>query len=174
MRQKADYSQSTIPTVTPYRKVSGAQDVVDLERLVDLAEPLGAAGRAATSALVERQLQLAQQAGDFLARRHMAHVRAGAERCLVEVVQRGQAAGKEFAVNDPFGEAVDRTEAEPERQLVESVGDQLLVARSKHRQPVAHDDPVGTGAIDLPALAPGVAHHLRIMALAGDRIVLWV
>ena len=38
---------------------SGLQNVVDLERLVDLAEPFGAVGRTAAAALVERQLQLA-------------------------------------------------------------------------------------------------------------------
>ena len=50
------------------------------------------------------------------------------------------------------------------------VGDELLVARSEHRQPVADHDPVGAGAVELAALAPRIAHHLRIMALAGHRI----
>src|SRR3984957_5471956 len=76
--------------------VSGLQDVVDFERLVDLAEPFGAVGCAAPAALVERQLQLAQQACDLLTRRHMAHAWAGAKRCLVEIVERGKPAGKEF------------------------------------------------------------------------------
>lgn len=48
-RQKADCL-----VVATYRKASGAEDIVDLQRLVDLAEPLGAVGRAAASALVER------------------------------------------------------------------------------------------------------------------------
>src|SRR5580704_9920997 len=82
----------------PTLRVSGAQDVVDFERLVDLAEPFGAVGCAAAAALVERKLQLPQQACDFLARRHMAHARAGPERRLVEVVERGEPAGKELAV----------------------------------------------------------------------------
>src|ERR1700689_2862161 len=69
---------------------SGAEDVVDFERLVELIEPFGTVGGAAATAFIERQFELAQQAGDFLACRYMAHARTSAERCLVEVVKRGQ------------------------------------------------------------------------------------
>jgi hypothetical protein len=41
-------------TVSPYRNVSGAEDIMDFQRLIDLAEPFGAVGRTATSALIER------------------------------------------------------------------------------------------------------------------------
>src|SRR5580692_8182962 len=126
-------------------RASGADDVVDFER----------------------QLELAQQAGDLLAGGDMAEARAGAERGLIEVVERGQSAWEELAVHHPFGEAVDRTETEPERQVVEAVGDKLLVARAEQRQTVADHNPVATRTVELAALAPGITHHLRIVALAG-------
>src|SRR5947207_11254906 len=148
----------------------GAEDVVEFERFVDLAEPFGPVGSAAAAPLVEGQFQLAQQAGHLLARRHVTQARTGAKGCFVDVVERSQAARKKLAVNHAFGETIDRAEAEPERQLVEAVGDELLVARSNHRQSVADHDPVGRGAVELAALAAGVAHHLRIMAFAGTGI----
>src|SRR4051794_33905752 len=116
----------------------GAEDVVDFERLVDLGEPFGPAGGAAATAFVERQLQLTQQAGDLLARGNMSHARTGAERPLVEIVKRGQAAREKFAVDDALGKSVDRTEAEAEGQILETVGNHLLVARSQCRKPVTH------------------------------------
>src|SRR5882757_2879650 len=94
---------------------SGAEDVVDLERLVDLGEPFGPAGGAAAAAFVERQLQLAQQVRDFFARRDMSHAWAGAERRFVEIVERGQAAWKKFAIDYTFGKSVDRAKAEAKR-----------------------------------------------------------
>src|SRR5450631_201828 len=88
----------------------GAEDVVDFERLVDLGEPFRPVGGPAAATLVERQFQLAQQARDLLARRDVTHVRPGTERRLVKIVERGQPARKKLAVNDAFGETVDRAE----------------------------------------------------------------
>src|SRR6185295_12422905 len=93
---------------------SGAEDVVGLKRLVDLSEPFGPVGSAAAAAFVERQFQLTQQAGDFLAGRDMPHARPGAERCLIEVVKRGQAAREKFAIDDAFGKTIDRAETHAE------------------------------------------------------------
>src|SRR5882724_12374798 len=107
---------------------SGAEDVMDFKRLVDLVEPFGPVGGAAAAALIERQFQLAQQARHFLPRRHVAQARAGAEGRLIEVVERGKPAREKLAVYHAFGKAIDRAKAEPERQFVESVGDELLVA----------------------------------------------
>src|SRR6266436_5682508 len=114
--------------------ILGADDVVEFERLVDLVEPFGPVRRAAPAPLIERKLQLAQQARHLFARRDMAEVRAGAERCLVDIVECGEAARKELAIDHALGEAVDGTEAEPERQVLQSVGDELLVAGTEHRQ----------------------------------------
>src|ERR1700759_3148714 len=95
--------------------VSGAEDVVGFKRLVDLGEPFGTVGGAAAAAFVERQFQLMQQAGDFLARRDMPHSWPGSECRLVEIVERGQAARKEFAIDHTLGKAIDRAEAHAER-----------------------------------------------------------
>src|ERR1700760_4892789 len=100
----------------------------------------------------------------------MAHARAGAQGCLIEVVKRGKPARKELAVDHPFSETTDRPEAKPEPQVLETVGDKLFVARAQHRQSVTDHDPVTAHAIELAALASGVPHHLRIMALAGHGI----
>src|SRR5258705_5791090 len=125
---------------------------MDLERLVDLVEPFGTVGGATAAALIERQFQLAQQARDLLPRRYVAHARTGAERGLVEVVERGQPARKELAVNHALGETIDRAEAEPERQIVEAIGDQLLVVRYQHRQSVADHDTVAAVVVQVTAL----------------------
>src|SRR6266403_610407 len=147
-----------------------ADDIVEFERLVDLAEPFGAVGGAATAALVEREFQLAQQARNLLARGDVTEIRPGAERGLVEVVERGEPAREKLAVHHPLRETVDGAEAEAGREIVEAVGDELLVARTEHRQAVANHDPVGGGAVELTPLAPDIPHHLRIMALAGHRV----
>jgi len=87
---------------------------VDFERLVDLVEPLRPVGGTAAAALVERQLQLAQQARHFLASGDIAEARAGVQRRLVEIVERGQAPREELAVDHALGKTVHRAEAEPE------------------------------------------------------------
>ena len=87
---------------------------MELERFVDLGEPLGPVGGAAPTAFIERQLELAEQTRHLFPRRDVAEVRLGAQSGLVDVVERGQAARKELAVDDALGEAVDRAEAEPD------------------------------------------------------------
>jgi hypothetical protein len=87
------------------------ENVMDLERLVHLIEPFGTVGRAAAAALIDRQLQVTQQARDLFPRRHMVYARVGAECCLIKVVERGQAARKKFSVHLALGKAIDRAEA---------------------------------------------------------------
>ena len=99
---------------------------MDLERLVDLIEPFGPVGCAAAAALIDRQFQLAQQARDLFPRHPMPHARASAE-CLIKVVKRSQAAWIKFAIDLALGKTIDRAEAEPERQFVETVDNELLV-----------------------------------------------
>src|SRR5262249_50042259 len=135
-------------------RCSGADYVVNFQRLVDLAEPFRAIGGAAAAAFVKRQLELAQQARDLLSRRDLTPAGARSQGRFVKIVQCGQASRKEFAVNHTLGKTVDRAKAEPERQFLQSFRDELFVARSKHRQPVANNDPVGARAIDLAAPAP--------------------
>ena len=104
----------------------------------------------------------------------MAEIRPRAEGCLVEVVEGSEPTREELSIDHTLGKAVDRAETEAERQFVEPLGDQLLVARAYHRQAVAHHDPVSTGTVELTALAAGVAYHLGIMAFAGHRIGLGI
>src|ERR1700682_2866310 len=77
--------------------------------------------------LIDRQVQLAQQALDLFPRHHMFHARASAE-CLIKVVKRGQATRIKFAIDLALGKSIDRAEAEPERQFIETVDNELLVA----------------------------------------------
>ncbi len=107
---------------------------MDLERLVDLVEPLGTVGRPAPTALIERQLQLTQQARDLLARRDMSHALTGPERRFVEFVERGEPTRKELAVNHPL-----REERKPSRNdrslrlLVRSAGPPVGAVRRLSR-----------------------------------------
>src|ERR1700751_1334409 len=115
-------------------------------------------------------LSWGNKACDLLAGGDMAERRAGAKRRLVDVVECGQPAWKELAKDHALGKTVDGAKAELEGQFLQPVSDELLVARSEHRQSVAHHDPVGGRAVELAALAAGVPHHLGIMADAGHRI----
>jgi hypothetical protein len=100
---------------------------MDFERLVDLAEPFGPVDCAAAAALINRQFQLAQQARNLFPRHHMLHARASAE-FLVKVVKRSQAAWEKLAIDLVLGKTIDRAEAEPKRQFIETVDNELLVA----------------------------------------------
>src|SRR3984885_5116288 len=111
-----------MPNIHVTTNRSDPDNVVEFERLIELAEPLGTVSCATTAAFIERQFQLAQQVGDLLARRDVAHARTGAQGCLIEVVKCGKPARKEFAVDHAFGETIDRPEAKPERQILEAVG----------------------------------------------------
>ena len=166
-RQRQLVTPETVYVIT---ELSGAEDVVDFERPIELAEPLGPIGCSAPTALFQRQFQLAQQFGDLLTRRDVAHARTGAQSCLIEVVKRGKSPWKELAIHRAFGETIDRPEAKPERQILETIGDELFVARAQHRQSIADHDPITGYAVELAALAPGVLDHLRIVARAGHGI----
>ena len=65
---------------------------MSFQRPVDLAKPFSAGRGPPAAPLVERQLQVAQQIRHLLAGGHMGHVRPGAQRRLVEIVQRCQTA----------------------------------------------------------------------------------
>jgi len=100
---------------------------MDLERLVDLVKPFGPVGCTATAALIDRQFQLAQQARNLFPRHHVLHVGASTG-CLSKVIKGGQAARIEFAIDLALGKTIDRAEAEPERQFIETVNNRAPVA----------------------------------------------
>ena len=98
----------------------------------------------------------------------MRQIRPGAERRLVEIVERGQPEGEEFAKHHTLGEAFGRPEAEPQAEPIKSLADHLLVARSQQRKPIAHDNPVGQAAVDDAALPSGIANHFGVMPHIGN------
>ncbi len=100
----------------------------------------------------------------------MAHARTGPQRRLVEIVEGGQTTREEFAIHDTLGKAIERAEAQTQRQLFQPLRHQLLVARPEHRQTVAHHDPVGGGAVELATLLAGFANHRGVVALSGAGI----
>src|SRR5690348_10334988 len=106
-----------------------ADNVVDFKRLVDLGEPFGPISRPPSAMFVQGQLELAEQARHLFPRRHVTEIRAGAEGSFVDVVERGKSPREKLAIDHPFGEAVDRAEAKPERKFLQAVCNQLLVAR---------------------------------------------
>ena len=57
---------------------------------------------------------LPQQAGDLFSRRCVPHMGAGAEGRLVKIVQRGEPARKELAINHALDKPVDRPESKLE------------------------------------------------------------
>src|SRR5258706_15879582 len=97
---------------------------MDFERLVDMAEPFGPVGCAAGPALIDRQFQVAQQARDLFPGHHMPHAPASAE-CLMKVVKRSQPAWIKLAIDLALGKTIDRAEAEPERQFIGTVDNEL-------------------------------------------------
>ena len=87
-----------------------------------------------------------------------------AEGVFVDVVERGEPAREELAIDHPLGKSVGGAEAELPGELIDPLPDQPLVARSERREPVADDDPVGQPAIDQAALAARLADHFGIVA----------
>ena len=98
----------------------------------------------------------------------MRHVGPRAQRLLVEVVERGQAAREEFAIDDALGETVGAAETHALAEFGNALADQTLVARAERGETIAHHDPVGQLAVDEAALAARFTHHVGIVALAGD------
>ena len=94
----------------------------------------------------------------------MGQIGADAQRCFVEIVERGQSAGKELPVDHPFAKAFRRPEAQSQPQLVEAFAHEALIARAQRGKPVADDHPIGQSAVDETPLPAGFARHFRVMA----------
>src|SRR4051812_37409015 len=108
------------PRVAAARARSRAEDVMHLERLVDLREPFGPVGGTTPASFVEREFQLAQKAGDLLACGDVTEARPHSKRGLVKMIERRQATREKFAVHHAFGKAVDGTKGKLQRELVEA------------------------------------------------------
>ena len=116
----------------------------------------------------KEQAQGIEQADDFLARRDMRHVRPGAKRRLVEIVKRGQPAREKFAIDHALCKTIHAAEAHAFGQFVDTIAHQPLVARAERGETIAHHDPIGELAVDKPALPARFAHHVGVMAFAGN------
>lgn len=134
---------------------------MDLDRPVERGEPFGASKGAAAAFFVNRQTQGGEERLHLLARGDVRQVRPRAERHLIDVVERGEAAREEFAVDHALGEAFGAAEPELQAEFIQPLREQALVARTEARQAIAHDDPVGRLLIDDAALAARLAHHFR-------------
>src|SRR5260370_1148166 len=93
------------------------------ESISERVEPLAGAPLAAG---VERKLERPDQAHAFRAGGEVGQARPGAERRLVEIVQGGESAGKELAIDHAFGKPVGAAKTEPCRELAEPLPDQAL------------------------------------------------
>src|SRR5262249_23865116 len=151
--------------ITDYRLPATVNYVVHLEWCPGSRKPFGAGCRATLAACVKRKLERLDQSHDFGTGGDMRQAGFRTQRCLIEAVERRQSAGKEFAVDHAFGQALGTAEPEPGRELAQPLPHQALVARTQHRQAIAHHNPVRARAIDDPTLASGIAHHAGIMAL---------
>src|SRR5262249_56396023 len=123
--------------------------------------------RATPAAFVERQLEPTQQIFHLLPYRRMARIRASADHYVVEIIKRGQSLREKLAIRRALNETVDCAKAQLRRQFAQALSDEMLVARSQHRETVSHHDPVGCSTVKLAALASCIPHQLRIVAQAG-------
>src|SRR5258708_6282840 len=101
-------------------------------------------------------------------RRDVRHARARAKRKFGEIIARGQSPRIELAEDHPFGQPIDASEIQPLRQLLDSLADEALVARTERRKPVSQHDPVDDPEITNAPPAARFLDHLCIMAGAGD------
>jgi pantoate--beta-alanine ligase len=89
-------------------------------------------------------------------------------------VEQGQALREKLAVDDALAEAGDDPEADPARQLVQSLADAAHVARLDMLHAVPEHDPVDAGAVGLGALGAAVPDQLGVEARAADPVGLGV
>ena len=108
--------------------IHSSQKVMQFERRVAAAGPFYARSGALAAAVVNRKPQALQQTPNLLACGDVRQRRLTAERLRIERVERGEAARKEFAVDDALGKSFGEAERQSMGELVEAVGHRLLVA----------------------------------------------
>src|SRR6185312_454095 len=121
---------------------------VEIERPVLGSDPFGPGRGTAATALVDRQLQLADQPLYLLARRHMRDARPRSERGSLDLVERGQPVREELAVDHALRQTIGRAETEPQPEPVKAFADEFLVARRERPKAVADHDPIGQATVD--------------------------
>src|SRR5580698_9306625 len=88
------------------------KQVVGLERLCRGRNPFGTRRGAPLAALVDRQFERVDEKFHLVAGGGVRGVGSLAERILVDLVERGEAAREKFAIHHPFGKSVDGAKAE--------------------------------------------------------------
>lgn len=73
-------------------------------------------------------------------------------------VERRPAAREELAVDHPLGKTLGAAKAKLRTKLVQTLGDQPLVARPESGEAIADHDPVGVLLVHLAALVARLAH----------------
>src|SRR4051794_18018181 len=103
-------------------RVRTGQDVVGvLQRAVTGSKPLGAKCRAASTAIVDRQLQSLEQGLDLTACDEVARIGVDARHGVARLVQRSKAAGEQIPIDLSFMQTQRNSEPEPERQFVQAL-----------------------------------------------------
>src|SRR5262249_38632873 len=87
--------------------------VVNLQRLVHDRVPFCARRGASPTVLTEGKMKGIEERDHFLPGSHMRQVRARAQRLFVEIIERGEPARKEFAINHTLGKPFNAPESHP-------------------------------------------------------------
>jgi hypothetical protein len=85
---------------------------VHIEWIFQRGEPFGARCRASFAARVEREPQHLDQTHHLGPGRHMREAGPRSQGGLIEIVQRGQSAGKKLSVDQAFGETLRAAKAQ--------------------------------------------------------------
>src|SRR6476620_4132121 len=91
------------------------QDIASIQRLGSRSEPLGAGGRTAPAAIVDRQLQNLQQCMNLAPRYQMGRIWIDGGHEVAKGIQRGEPAREKIAIDRAFMEAGRDPKAHLER-----------------------------------------------------------
>src|SRR5438874_5330676 len=105
---------------TALRAGTGQDVVAVVQRAVARSKPLGAKCRAASPAVIDRQLQSLEQGLDLTACDEVARIRVDAGHGLARFVQRSKAAREAIPIDLSFMETQSNSEPEPECQFVQA------------------------------------------------------
>src|SRR5262249_45344019 len=140
------------------------EEIVGVERLCRSGDPFRPCSGTAFAALVDRQAERIDQDLHLVTGGDVRTRGAQTKRILIEVVERGEAAWEEFAIDYPLGKPIDGAETKLLGQAAHPPPDQTAVARAQGQKAVAAPPPIGQPPANQAALAASFAHHVGIMA----------
>src|ERR1700676_1218369 len=115
----------TVPAPAASARQFG-QDIASIQRLGSRSEPLGAGGRTAPAAIVDRQLQNLQQCMNLAPRYRMGWIWIDGGHEVAKGIQRGQPAREKIAIDRAFMEAGRDPKAHLKRQFLQAVAENRL------------------------------------------------